>query len=164
MFMSTFIKSVFIHHKHKSLKSCLNPKVYLKKAQMWLYLVNTYLRNPVLISTIIVVVHYGWFFSLLFKVKWTSQPTDDWPWSWKLKASFTRRWKNVCVTVHVWDVTYLRSSRSISALSPDTRRWTSGVENMCNHSGLMMLRKPRINAVVCSLICVCILKCAMRWM
>ena len=62
------------------------------------------------------------------------------------------------------NVTYLRSSRSISALSPEIRRWTSGVENMCSHSGLMMLRKPRMKAAVCSLICVCIRKWAMRWM
>lgn len=59
---------------------------------------------------------------------------------------------------------HLRSSRSISALSPETSLWTSGVENMWSHSGLMMLRKPRMKAAVCSLIWVCIRKWAIRCM
>lgn len=61
-------------------------------------------------------------------------------------------------------VTYFRSSRSISALSPEMRRCSSGAENIRIHSGLMMDLKPLMRAAVWLLIWVCIRKWAIRWM
>lgn len=55
-------------------------------------------------------------------------------------------------------LTYFKSSRSISALSPEISRCSSGAENIRIHSGLMMDLKPLMSAAVWLLICVCIRK------
>lgn len=47
---------------------------------------------------------------------------------------------------------YFKSSKSISALSPEMRRWSSGVENIRIHSGLMIERNPLMRAAVWFLI------------
>uniref|UniRef100_A0A6B0UTS3 Uncharacterized protein n=1 Tax=Ixodes ricinus TaxID=34613 RepID=A0A6B0UTS3_IXORI len=61
-------------------------------------------------------------------------------------------------------VCLLRSCRSMGVLSPEMSRCSSGVENMVSQSGLMIERKPLRKAPVWSWICMCILKCAIRWM
>lgn len=56
-----------------------------------------------------------------------------------------------------------KSFKSSGLVSPDTRRCSSTVENNESQSRLMMLRKPRMNAEVCSQIWVCMRKNAMLW-
>lgn len=59
---------------------------------------------------------------------------------------------------------YFKSSRSISALSPDISRCNSGAEKTRIHSGLIMDRNPLMKAAVWFLIWVCMRKWAIRWM
>lgn len=56
----------------------------------------------------------------------------------------------------------LRSLRSRGLVSPEISRCSSTIENSESQSRLMMLRKPRMNAEVCSQICVCIRKKAIE--